>query len=211
MQKQNNTFIKGKTLDEFNYFATATYIIIVSAIFIGSGSYGIIKGYKLAGILVFVVALAFYLLSKNGKNFIWGASNKKTHKKEQNIDVHLGFGWSFLILLNLMVILFPKDSLLLNINVVINLSTAIIISVSVFSVLLANLLYRLGRRSVTLFNSMFLALIIPIFVLILAAFNVWNSFIWVSLEASLAALFSLFGTFLYFFKRTIIKQKLINQ
>ena len=209
--QNKNSFIKGKTLDEFNYFVNAIYVIILSAFFIGIGSYGIIQGYELAGVITFVVGLVIYLVTGNGRNFISGASNKKTHKKEQNIDVHLGTGWSLLILLNLMVISLPKNSILLNINVVINLSTAIIISVSVFSVLLANLLYRLGRRSVTLFNSMFLALIIPIFVLILAAFNVWNSFIWVSLEVSIAALFSLFGTFLYFFKKTIIKQKLINQ
>ncbi len=210
MQNQNS-FIKGKTLNEFNYFVNATYVIIASAFFIGIGSYDIIKGYGLAGIIFFGVGLLIYLVTGNGRNFISGAFNKKTHKKEQSIDVHLGIGWFFLILLNLIVIPFPKNSILLNINVVINLSTAIIISVSVFSALLANLLYRLGRRSVTLFTSMFLALIIPIFVLILAAFNVRDFFIWVFLEASLAALFSLFGTFLYFFKKKIIKQKLINQ
>ena len=198
-------------MNEFNYFVNATYVIILSAFFIGIGSYDIIKGYELAGIIFFVVGLVIYLVTGNGRNFISGAFNKKTHKKEQNIDVHLGVGWSFLILLNLVVISLPKNSILLNINVVINLSTAIIISVSVFSVLLTNLLYRLGRRSVTLFNSMLLALIIPIFVLILAAFNVRDLFIWASLEVSIAALFSLFGTFLYFFKKTIIKQKLINQ
>ena len=209
MQNQNS-FIKGKTLNEFNYFVNATYVIIASAFFIGIGSYDIIKGYELAGIIFFVVGLVIYLVI-NSINFIKRTFNKKHIKKEQNIDVHLGIGWSILILLNLIVISLPKNSILLNINVVINLSTAIIISVSVFSVLLANLLYRLGRRSVTLFNSMLLALIIPIFVLILAAFNVWDLFIWVFLEASLAALFSLFGTFLYFFKKTIIKQKLINQ
>ena len=208
MQNQN-LFIKGKTLNEFNHFVNATYVIIASAFFIGIGSYGIIKGYELAGIIFFVVGLVIYLVI-NSINFIKRTSNKKTHKKEQNIDIHLGIGWFLLILLNLIVISLPKNSILLNINVVINLSTAIIISVSVFSVLLTNLLYRLGRRSMTLFNSMLLALIIPIFVLILAAFNVWDLFIWVFLEASLAALFSLFGTFLYFFKKTIIKQKLIN-
>ena len=208
MQNQN-LFIKGKTLNEFNHFVNATYVIIASAFFIGIGSYGIIKGYGLAGIIFFVVGLVIYLVI-NSINFIKRTSNKKTHKKEQNIDIHLGIGWFLLILLNLIVISLPKNSILLNINVVINLSTAIIISVSVFSVLLTNLLYRLGRRSMTLFNSMLLALIIPIFVLILAAFNVWDLFIWVLLEASLAALFSLFGTFLYFFKKTIIKQKLIN-
>ena len=208
MQNQN-LFIKGKTLNEFNHFVNATYVIIASAFFIGIGSYGIIKGYGLAGIIFFVVGLVIYLVI-NSINFIKRTSNKKTHKKEQNIDIHLGIGWFLLILLNLIVISLPKNSILLNINVVINLSTAIIISVSVFSVLLTNLLYRLGRRSMTLFNSMLLALIIPIFVLILAAFNVWDLFIWVFLEASLAALFSLFGTFLYFFKKTIIKQKLIN-
>lgn len=208
MQNQN-LFIKGKTLNEFNHFVNATYVIIASAFFIGIGSYGIIKGYELAGIIFFVVGLVIYLVI-NSINFIKRTSNKKTHKKEQNIDIHLGIGWFLLILLNLIVISLPKNSILLNINVVINLSTAIIISVSVFSVLLTNLLYRLGRRSMTLFNSMLLALIIPIFVLILAAFNVWDLFIWVLLEASLAALFSLFGTFLYFFKKTIIKQKLIN-
>ena len=44
MQKQNNTFMKGKTLDEFDYIANVINRMLISVFFIGLGGYITILG-----------------------------------------------------------------------------------------------------------------------------------------------------------------------
>lgn len=212
--------MKGKTLDEFDYIANVIHRMLISAFFIGLGSYITILGlgtnylsgiaslsYTIIGIVLFVFGFLIYALSECGKDFILGTLNKKNNTGKQSINKHLGMGWAILVGLNFFVVLMPKSSIIINTKAILDLSTAIIISISILAVLMVDALYKLGKNSMILFNNLLLALILPILVMLFVIFNIQNIFTWGLLDASLAALFSFFGLFIYYFKVVVDKSE----
>ena len=212
--------MKGKVLDEFDYTSNAIYRMVVSFMFIGLGSYITILGlginyplvitnliYTVIGLVIFIFGFLFYALSEHGKDFILGTLNKQTHTGKQGINQHLGVGWAILMVLNLFVVFMPKSSIIINTKAILDLSTAIIISVSIFAILLTDTLYKLEKNSMILFNNIILALILSILVILFVIFNIQNVFTWAFLDASLAALFSFFGLFIYYFKIVLDKSR----
>lgn len=207
-------FLKDKELKEFDHITNTFWIILTSIFLMSGGLYGlfVFASTTISGLFFFVIFLAgffIYALNKSGRDFIDGLIRGRNVSKEGSLNVHLSLGWFITLATVLIVLVMYNGSRFITHGVdfyaFADIATATIIADSVFAVLVSTQLNDFGKRALNLFNSLIISIAVSITTLLVIAFGLPLSVIFVLTSLSIAAMYFVISVFVFLIKATIKK------